>query len=262
MADGVFRSIDVGLCGPLVRHHLAVLDREEGHLADAEKHWRTLLDNMPDFALARVGLAELYLRQERWPELETILGELQSYAPLEAAVLRSRMFLARKDFAAARQLLEDTLRQAPQHLPAHVILSHVLLQSGDESAAEPQLRRIVKLDSRQAESWRNLAVLYRRQKRMREAIAAAQSGRLHCPLDIDLLLLHGVLLQEGGDWINAEKLLLGVLEIDDDNRQIRQRQVAARHHLVVLYRSLGRQREAEAHLRTLAGETTDLAHAN
>jgi tetratricopeptide (TPR) repeat protein len=212
-ADGVFTSVDAGLHGPLVRHHLAVLDRDEGHLADAEKNWRTILDDTPDYHPARLGLAELYLRQERWPELETILAELSPHAPLDAAVLQARMNLARRDFAAARQLLEDTIRQAPHHLTAHVILSHVLLQSGDEIAAEPQLRRIVEIDPGQAESWRNLAVLYRRNGRLREAIAAAKAGCLHCPHDADLLLLQGTLLREGGDLINAESCLLRVLEM-------------------------------------------------
>src|SRR5579884_2189020 len=93
----------------------------------------------------------------------------------------SRTDLARKNFAAARQLLEDVIQKAPQFLTAHVILSHVLLQSGDERAAEPQLRRIVAIDPGQAESWRNLAVLYRRSRRLREAIAAAKAGCLYCP---------------------------------------------------------------------------------
>ncbi len=81
--DGVFTNVDAGLHGPLVRHHLAVLDREEGHLADAEQHWRTLLADTPDFHPARLGLAELYLRQERWPELEAILAELVPHATVK-----------------------------------------------------------------------------------------------------------------------------------------------------------------------------------
>jgi tetratricopeptide (TPR) repeat protein len=250
--DGVFTSVDAGLHGPLVRHHLGVLDREEGHLADAEKHWRTLLDDTPEFHPARIGLAELYLRQERWPELDTLLAELEPYASLDAAVLRARMNLARREFAAARQLLEDVLRQAPHHLPAHMILSHVLLQSGDEHAAEPQLRRIVETDPRQGESWRNLAVLYRRTGRLREAIAAAKAGCLHCPHDTDLLLLQGALLCEGGDAINAEICLLRVLEMAGNA-------VAARQHLIALYRGLGRHREADAHSRALTAESSEPA---
>jgi tetratricopeptide (TPR) repeat protein len=256
--DGVFTSIDAGLQGPLVRHHLAMLDHEEGHLADAEKHWRTILDNTPDFHPARLGLAELYLRQERWPEMETLLAELQPHAPLDTTILQARMNLARQDFAAARQLLEEAVQKAPQFLPAQVILSHVLLQSGDERAAEPQLRRIVERDAGQAESWRNLAVLYRRSQRLREAIAAAKAGCLHCPHDVDLLLLQGALLREGGDALNAESCLLHVLEMASGNGPAQRLRTTARQHLIALYRGLGRHREAEAHRRALAAEAPEL----
>jgi tetratricopeptide (TPR) repeat protein len=204
-------------------------------------------------------LAELYLLQERWSELKTTLTALGPHAPHDAAVLRARMSLARKEFAAARQLLEHTLRQAPQLVTAQVILSHVLLQSGDESAAEPLLRRIVELDPGQAESWRNLAVFYHRRGRLREAIAAAKAGCLHCPNDANLLLLHGVLLHDGGDAINAETCLLRVLETDSGDVPSRQRRVTARQHLIALYRGLARQREADAHSRALAAEAPALA---
>ncbi|HTU92816.1 MAG TPA: glycosyltransferase [Gemmataceae bacterium] len=256
--DGVFSSVDAGLQSPLVRHHLAMLDRDEGHLADAEKHWRAILGDAPDFHPARLGLAELYLRQERWPEMEKTLAELEPHAPLDAAVLRARMNLARREFAAARQLLESTIRQAPHILTGHIILSHVLLQSGDEIAAEPQLRRIVELDPGQAESWRNLAVLYQRTGRLREGIAAARAGCLHCPNDAHLLLLQGDLLCKGGDWINAETCLLRVLELATSEAAGRQLRAMARQQLIALYRGLGRHREAEAHNRALAAEAPDI----
>ncbi len=253
--DDAFSSVDAGLRGPLVRYHLAVLDREEGQFADAEKHWRAILDDTPAFHPARLGLADLYLQQKRWPEMEPLLAELQPHAPLDAAILQARMNLALQDFAAARQLLENVIQKAPHFLTAHVILSHVLLQSGDEHAAEPQLRRVVEMDPGQAESWRNLAVLYRRTQRLREAVAAAKAGCLHCPHDADLLVLQGALLREGGDAINAETCLLRVLEMNSgpDAAQ-RQRRAASRQHLIALYRNLGRHREADAHSRALAAE--------
>jgi tetratricopeptide (TPR) repeat protein len=257
-AEGAFTSIDAGLRGPWVRHHLALLDRDEGNLADAETHWQTILDEAPEFHPARLGLAELYLRQERWLELEKLLGELRAHAPLDAALLHARLHLAQKQFGEARRLLEEVLHQAPNHLPAHILLSHVLLQAGDETAAEPQLRHIVALDPGQAESWRNLAVLYRRTGRLREAIAAARAGCLHGPHDVALLLLHGVLLQEGGDVLNAETCLLRVLELAGDAVTSRSLRLTARQHLIALYRQLGRQREADAQHRALAAESPDM----
>jgi len=250
--DGVFTSVDAGLHGPLVRHHLAVLCSEQGQDADAEFHWRAAVAET-SFPPARLGLAELYLRQARWPELDALLAEMdrEPFAALDTAVLRARAHLARRDFNAARQLLEDTIRQAPHVLTPQVILSHVLLQAGDENAAEPLLRRIVELDPSQGESWRNLAVLYRRTGRMPQAIAAARAGCVYGPRNADLLLLHGVLLREGGDAINAETCLLRVLEMDSDG-PAHQRHASARQHLAGLYRDLGRDREAAIHLRALA----------
>lgn len=261
MADGIFTSADAGLRGPLVRHHLAVLAREEGNLKEAESHWQAALADTPTFQPARLGLAELYLHQTRWPELETLLAELESHAPLDAALLRARAHQARKDFAAARQLLEDAIHREPQVLTSYVILSHVLLQSGDETAAEPLLRQIVGRDPGQAESWRNLAVLLRRRGRLREAIAAAQAGRLHCPHDGELSLLHALLLREGGDAINAESRLLELLERDNGDGPARQRRAMARHNLALIYREMGRVREAASHWRALLAETPDFAEA-
>jgi tetratricopeptide (TPR) repeat protein len=255
-ADGVFTSVDTGLRGHLVRHHLAVLAREEGRLDEAERYWQSALAESADYLPACLGLAELYLQQSRWPELEQTFAALQNEpaAALECNVLRARAHLARQEFTEARKLLEDAIRLAPQPLPPYVILSHVLLQSGDEAAAEPLLRHIVERDPGQAESWRNLAVLCRRQGRMREAIAVAQSGRVHCLNDSDLLLLHGVLLAEAGDVINAETCLLHLLETDTGNGPAPRRRATARQQLSSLYHAQGRLREADAHRRAALAE--------
>jgi tetratricopeptide (TPR) repeat protein len=261
LMDGVFNAVNTGVQRQLVQYQLAVLDREEGRFADAENHWRTILDDTASFHPARLGLAELYLQQERWPELETILAELGPNAHLDAVMFRARMHLARKEFAPARHLLEDVLSQAPHAITASVFLSHVLLQSGDEDAADQLLRRIVGMDPRQADSWRNLIVLYRRQNRLPEAIAAARAGCWHCPHDADLLLLQGALLQEAGDWSNAESCLLQVIEMGGNDGPAQQRQTTARHRLATMYRRLGRVREAVAHWRAVIAESPDFAAA-
>ena len=262
-ADGVFTCIDVGLQGPLVRHHLAVLCREEGRLDEAASHWQALLAETPTYLPARLGLAELHLQQARWADFEQCLAELERepQAALDAAVLRARFHLAHKDFSAARQRLEEIIRQAPQALMPFIYLSHVLLQSGQEPAAEPLLRRIVERDPGQGESWRNLAVLYRRGGRMAEALAAARSGCLHCPHDLDLLLLHGVLLVEAGDALNAENCLLQLLERDSGDGLSRRRRATARHNLGLIYRALGRRSEAMAHWRAALMEAPDFAES-
>jgi tetratricopeptide (TPR) repeat protein len=205
----------------------------------------------------------LFLQQSRWIELESMVVEMEREpeAAIECAVLRGRAHLARQEFTAARPLLEDAIRRAPGALTPYVILSHLLLQSNDENAAEPLLRQIVAMAPDHAESWRNLAILLRRKGRMREAIAAAQSGRLHCPNDADLLLLHGLLLREGGDSINAERTLLHLLEMDTGNGAAGKRRPTGRHNLAGIYRDMGRMREAISQWRVLLVEVPDHADA-
>ena len=84
---------------------------------------------------------------------------------MEAAVLRARGHLTRRDFSIARQILEETLGQSPDALWPRRILSHVLLQEGqDRAAAERALRGVLELAPEDIEARNNLAVLLRQQE--------------------------------------------------------------------------------------------------
>jgi tetratricopeptide (TPR) repeat protein len=255
-AAGGFGSIESGLRGYLVHHHLAVMASEEGRDGECESHWRAALAQAPSFLPGRTGLAELYLKQRRWEELEPMLAELASdpTGAVEAALLRSRALLTRREFSAARRLLDDLLSHYPDLLKARVVLSHVLLQSGDEDTAEPVLRHILAADPLQAESWRNLIVLLRRQGRTREALNVVASARNHRPDDAELLLLQGTLLRECSDAAAAEGCLLPLLEADPTDPAAQLRSRVARHNLALAYRDLGRLAEAAAHWRALLTE--------
>jgi tetratricopeptide (TPR) repeat protein len=113
-----FGSVATGLRGYRARHLLALLWREMGRLADAENEARNALAERLDYTPAWLELGEVYLAQERWPELDEVVvrleGDRQSW--LEAAVLQARGQLARKEFAAARGLLEAAIAKAPQAL--------------------------------------------------------------------------------------------------------------------------------------------------
>src|SRR5439155_319657 len=82
-------------------------------------------------------LGELFLARRRWDDLEKIAAHLAdgAGAPVEAAVLRARGCLARRDFPAARRLLAEAIAAAPEALWPRVILSRVLLQGGLDRAA-------------------------------------------------------------------------------------------------------------------------------
>jgi tetratricopeptide (TPR) repeat protein len=157
-----FASVDSGLRGHKARHNLAVLYRDQGRHAEAEILWQAALLEQPHFRLARLGLAELYLTQGRWEELEQALAFLVGNpdTALDGAVLRARALLARKEFAAAREVLDQVIAQYPREVLPRVILSYVWLQEGlNMEAAEQALRAVLTLAPYHLEAHRNLSVL-------------------------------------------------------------------------------------------------------
>ncbi len=261
-APGSFASVDAGLRGHLVRYHLGLLAREEGQNDEAEKHWqrRPGRDSCPPACPHGTGRNV----SPAGPLARTGAGRRRTGA--RAAPGRRgrraarRALLARKEFAAARHILEGVLAHSPEALKPRVILSHVMLQSGDEDAAEPLMRQIVAADPTQVESWRNLSILLRRRGRLSEAAAAAREGLGHCPGDPELLLNHGVFLRECGQAAEAEACLLRVLEsaVGSDARR---RGWQARHNLALLYRGQRRLHEAAAQWRALLTEDPSLTTA-
>jgi tetratricopeptide (TPR) repeat protein len=156
-----FASVNPALWA-MARHNLAVMCREQGRLGEAESHWQAAATQFPEYVPSWVGLAELYLGQQRWDELETVLARLEAdgRAVGDAGLLRARAQLARGDFAGARERLEGLIARDPTALLPRVVLSHVLLQEGrDLAAAEQALRDVLAIRPDHAEARRNLAIL-------------------------------------------------------------------------------------------------------
>jgi tetratricopeptide (TPR) repeat protein/glycosyltransferase involved in cell wall biosynthesis len=259
-----FASVDAGLRGPKAHFHLGRVLMRQGRPAEAEEHWRAALAELPGMSLARLGLGELYLAQKRWADLEALLVDLPGDPAwaFDAAVLRAKACLARQEFAAARQLLEELIRRVPQALMPRLLLTHVLLQEHrDLAAAERALREVLVLEPREAQSWRNLALLLHEQGRLHEAVAAGRSGLAHCPADGHVLFQHAVYLGEAGDLTGAETCLLRFLETQPPARgpgsPERVPPAAARHHLALVYMQQRRLGEAEAQWRAALAEWPD-----
>jgi predicted O-linked N-acetylglucosamine transferase (SPINDLY family)/GT2 family glycosyltransferase len=163
-----FASTDAGLRGYKARHNLAVLYRQGGRHEEAEEQWRVALAQRPDFLPAWLGLGEGRLRRAEWEGLEEVARRVEGLpeGAAEAAVLRGRACLARKELTAAREVFEKAAASWPQALGPRVFLSYALLQEGgDPAAAERALLAVLDLDPANAEARHNLAVLRQEQGR-------------------------------------------------------------------------------------------------
>jgi tetratricopeptide (TPR) repeat protein len=143
-------------------YNLAIVYRDQGRAADSEATLRNILAERPDYALARVALAELCLRQSRWAELEENLQVLQSDPRhwRDAIMIRSQVHRARREFDAARQLLEQLIAAAPTALLPRIALSHLLLEEGqDMLAAERAVLDILAIAPDNPQALYNLQLL-------------------------------------------------------------------------------------------------------
>ncbi len=185
-------ATDTALRGYVAPHTLGLVYLEQGRLPEAEKLWQAVVAGFPFYRESWQMLGELYFRQQRWADLEAVIRrfEADAGAAEDGAVLRARGHLARKEFGAARGILERLIAQSPDALAPRFYLTHVLLGEGkDWAAAERALRELLRVDPTQAQGWYNLAALLRRQNRHREAREACNTGRRHCPGDRHLAAL-------------------------------------------------------------------------
>ena len=171
-----FASVAEGLRGHRARHNLAIVYREQGRLAEAEAQWNAALDEEPGFMSSLVGLGELYLGQGRLHDLDRVIAGLErganGYTSVEVPILRARRHMARREFSAARDVLEEVIRRKPDAVYLWVILSHALLQEGkDWQRAEEALRTVLRLDPNNAEARNNLALLLADQEERLAAVA-------------------------------------------------------------------------------------------
>jgi tetratricopeptide (TPR) repeat protein/SAM-dependent methyltransferase len=174
-------SLDAGLLGYKTRHNLARLCRAQGRHAEAESHWRAALAERPGYQPALADLAGLLLEQQRWSELDDVIGRLESrpQGQSTAAQWRAHKHLARQDSGAALRTLEAAIRISPQSLELKVLLSRMLLRhSQDHTACEAALRDILTLDPYHLEARNNLTVLLRQLGRNTEPIPPALAEEL------------------------------------------------------------------------------------
>lgn len=185
-------ATDAGIRAYLAPHTLGLVYLEQGRLSEAEWQWQAVVTGQPFYRESWQMLGELYLRQQRWADLEAVIRRFEADVgwAADGAVLRARGHMAKKELAAARAILEALIAQFPDALAPRFYLTHVLLGEGkDWAAAERALRELVRVDPAQAQGWYNLAALLRRQNRHREAREACATGRRHCPGDRNLAAL-------------------------------------------------------------------------
>lgn len=161
-----FGSVNTALRGHKACNNLAILFTEEGRFEEAEQHCRLALSEAPNYVPAWLGMADIFLKQERFREVEGIierLGQLPQ-AHWDKMILQAQLLLGQRQFNAARALLRSVIQESPGSVFARVLVARAYLHEGrDWQAAEQALRDVLAFDPQNAEAGNNLQILQKQQ---------------------------------------------------------------------------------------------------
>ncbi len=103
----------------------------------------------------------MWLNHGRWQEVQQLAAQLQAdpRTSIDGALLKARSLMVRKEFPAARKLIEETIARAPKAQWPRELLAHMLLMEGRDMPALVQaLRDVLALDPTNNFALQNLPI--------------------------------------------------------------------------------------------------------
>jgi tetratricopeptide (TPR) repeat protein len=226
-------SVHTGLAGYMARQNLALELTELGDLRAAEEEWRAITRELPRYRAGWRGLGDNLLRQGNpGPVNELCLRlSLEPGMQAEENFLRARLAAAQGDRHRARAAFEAAIAERPTDSEIRREFARLQFESGDRLAAERALQDLLLLVPDDAATHLNLASVYRRGKRYKEAIAAARESLRFRPDYQGALLELAWSLKEIGRSAEAKQAFEQILRIVPGDPQATQelRSLARRH---------------------------------
>jgi len=172
---GNLASVDSGILSFKARHNLAAVYQDMNRRDQAERLWRQVMQERPDFLPAWLALVEMLLAAQRDEDARMLAKEAAGTANrTAAALLHGLVALRRGQLPEAGQQFRRAVELAPELELGHRYLSHALLQQGERSEVEEVLRRLIGLAPDDAEAHHNLGCLLLELDRPQEAVPQLQ----------------------------------------------------------------------------------------
>ncbi|MEO8374197.1 MAG: sulfotransferase [Sphingomonas bacterium] len=207
---------------------LADIAGQSGIYGEAEKLYRKAIDSAPDFAEARVKLAQILLLQNRPADALALLDEVLLRAPLLAPAYSSRLAILGRTgaYQTALESYAELLTRLPDDFTLWLGLANVLKTVGRRDACIAAYRQSIALDPHPGESWWGLANLKTAPFNMADIAAMkATLAKADTP-PIQVVNLHfalGKALGDDGDYAasfhhyqTGNQLQRGALRYDPD----------------------------------------------
>lgn len=185
----VSATLDIDPRNPYAHNVAGTIAMAQGNLPLAAEHFEQAHELAPDSAPYLGNLGAVYLQQERLPEAGEALQRAVKLNPddCSARTNHAALLLQLDQTAVARDELETCLQSRPDFRPAADALFDVLLQSGDQDAAQALLQRDDVSLSRPHQNAARLALQQgdgaRAARHLRQAPATTEVELLHAFAD-------------------------------------------------------------------------------
>jgi len=231
---------------------------EAGKFSEAERQFRQLVDEYPDFELAEISLGDVYLRQSkldeafavyervlkrnpdsalamlhsgevceaqgRYPEaLQHYLDALQyqpDFAKLNYNIGRVLVLLERNDEAIS--YFKTVLELDPGYVFAHIELGTSLARKGMLDSALAAYEQALKYDSRSVFAHMNAARVLAQQGRSADALQHLEQSAKIAPEDVEIRFQLGAFLAAQGRVEPARTELEAVLSLQPEHAAAKQ----------------------------------------
>ena len=126
----------------------------EGNNLEATKQFEQALEEDPDFAAARVDLAETYDRlgysEQALEQIQLATQSIQKFSPYEAARVQATRAKLEFDYEAAETAYRQLVQIAPNSTETLMALADVQMTNGDADGARKTVERVLELDPKHA----------------------------------------------------------------------------------------------------------------
>lgn len=210
-----FTSVERGITGFKARHNLAMVYTELGDLAKAEKQWRLTVREVPTYREGWRGLGEVLLQRDKEPEVQKLVERLlrDQRLRVEGRLLHAQLAVRQGRVDEARQELEQALAERPDDTDVIRALCRILFEHVDPTDAKGLVKRLLRLNPRDASALHNLGTIYLRTGRFRRAVAAYRRSLRYRPDCATTLVYLGHALRDSGALGEAIAVWRQVLEL-------------------------------------------------
>ena len=183
----------------------ADLEQAQGKQKEAQADYLKAYALAPYSVPVNLNLASIYLHQNLPQQARKHVDALLKVAPDNpmAYYLLALLEYGKQDFAATQAALEKVRKGAPNHLPAHVLSGMVAQSSGNDAAAEKQLRTALEKAPHSLYLRKLLAASLLRTQKAQQAIELLDEAQGAASSDPQLAALLGEAYRQKHDLAKA-----------------------------------------------------------